>query len=68
MEHKPKYLRCVSCSRLLTDNLIKLGVCRGHKMVYAFQGNFFEWLFIKLGIWEMIALWKAKQEIKKLKY
>ena len=63
-----KYLRCINCGRLLTDKLIKLGICAGHKMTYASQGNFFEWILIKLGIWEIIAIWKAKREKKKYEY
>lgn len=62
-----RYLRC-ECGRLLTDNIIKLGICAGHKIRYASNGSFSEWLLIKLGLWERINLWKARREKKKLGY
>lgn len=67
MQNYPKYLRC-ECGRLLTDNLIRLGICAGHKQRYATQGNLFEWLLIKLKVWEKVTLWRTKREIKRLGY
>jgi len=65
---KYKYFRCITCGRLLTDSLISLGVCAGHKMRYATDCSFMEWLLIKLGIWEIKEIWKAKREKKKFGY
>lgn len=67
MVHQPRFLRC-DCGALLTDRIIKLGVCAGHRQRYATQGTLLEWLLIKLGIWETLALWRAKKEVRRLKY
>ena len=49
---KPTYIyyRCKTCNRLLTDSLIKTGVCLGHEMIFATTCTFFEWLKVKLGV------------------
>ena len=65
VRRKLKFIRCDSCGRLLTDSIIALGICAGHKMRVACEGNFMEWMLIKIGVWERINLWKAKREAKR---
>jgi len=62
---EPIYFRC-ECGRLLTDEIISYGICAGHKMRYAQECSFIEWLTIKLGIWRWINVRRAKKE--KMKY
>ena len=64
----PKLYRCITCGRLLSDKIIKLGVCGGHKMRYATEGSLVEWVLLKLHIWERIALWSARREKEKYGY
>ena len=53
---KLKWLRCQTCGLLLTDDLINKGICTGHRVQYAHRGAFWEWLFIKLGIYEWMRI------------
>ena len=67
-EKFPTYYRCQSCGRLLTDRIMSLGICAGHRITYATSGTFFEWLLINFNLWEVINLWIAKREAKKYGY
>lgn len=67
-EKYPVYYRCKTCGRLLTDSIMELGICAGHQVQYATSGTLFEWILIKLNLWEGINLWRAKKEAKKYGY
>lgn len=46
---EPKYFRCRTCDRLLTDRMIRKGACAGHRDIrYATSGSLREWILIKL--------------------
>lgn len=46
----PKFYRCEKCRKLLTDRMIRKGVCSGHKIGYAEEGTIWEWIKIKIGL------------------
>lgn len=44
--------RCQTCGTLLTDAMCKEGFCVGHRVKLAIRGTFFEWLLLKVGLYE----------------
>ena len=50
MSEGPRYYRCQKCRRLLTDEMIKAGICAGHRVQFAEWGSLWEWIKIKLGL------------------
>jgi hypothetical protein len=56
----PKYFRCQTCGILVTDRLINTGICVGHRVQYAHRGAWWEWLTIKLGIYEWIRIMELR--------
>lgn len=47
---EPKYLRCITCGNLLTDEMISRGICAGHKVKYAIKVSLWEWIKVKMGL------------------
>ena len=56
--------RCQTCGRLLTDKMIRQGICEGHRMVYASRGTLAEWITIKfrLKVMEPLGDWWTKRK------
>ena len=61
-KQKIEYYRCMTCGLLLTDKIIEQGICAGHKMRLAADGSFFEWLLIKLRLYERFTIWRLKKK------
>lgn len=51
-----KYHRCKTCGIIVTDPMIEEGFCIGHKVSPCVRGNMWEWVFIKLNIYEWFML------------
>lgn len=47
---EPKYLRCITCEKLLTDEMIARGICAGHRVKYATKVSLWEWIKVKMGL------------------
>ncbi|MFH1231045.1 MAG: hypothetical protein V1709_06055 [Planctomycetota bacterium] len=47
---KIKYFRCHYDHRIVTDRMIRKGICLGHQLSAANYVSFWEWILIKLHI------------------
>jgi hypothetical protein len=57
-----KYFRCKTCGLLLTDRMIRNGSCIGHKVSPAIRGKIWEWILVKLNIYDTVMMRFAKSE------